>query len=124
MSQTIAEKVSTRISALKGTVWSAADLYDLGRRSGVDQALRRLWHAGKIRKVARDLHDYLQPGTVVGIRAPRADRAVLAAARGRGASVRPSGSFAANALGLSTQVPSSASTSALVGSCALLWTVM
>jgi hypothetical protein len=104
-SQTVAEKVLTRMSASKGSVWSAGDLSDLGSRSGIDQALRRLWLAGKIRKVARGLYDYPQVGTVVGVRAPRADRAVQAAARGRGASIRPSGSVAANALGLSTQVP-------------------
>lgn len=103
--QTVAEKVLRRIGASKGSVWSAGDLSDLGSRSAIDQALRRLWLAGTIRKVARGLYDYPQKGAVVGVRAPRADKAATAAVRGRGAAIRPSGSVAANALGLTTQVP-------------------
>jgi hypothetical protein len=103
--QTVAQKVLRRIHASNGSVWSAGDFADLGSRSAIDQALRRLWLAGTIRKVARGLYDYAQKGAVVGVRAPRADGAAKAAARGRGAAIRPSGSVAANALGLSTQVP-------------------
>ena len=103
--QTVADKILRRIEASKGSVWSAGDLADLGSRSAIDQALRRLWLAGKVRKVARGLYDYPQTGAIVGVKAPRADRAATAAVRGRGASIRPSGSVAANALGLSTQVP-------------------
>ena len=60
--QTVAEKVLRRIRASKGSVWSAGEFADLGSRSALDQALRRLWLAGTIRKVARGLYDYPQKG--------------------------------------------------------------
>jgi hypothetical protein len=81
---------------------------DLGTRAAVDQALRRLSLAGRIRKVARGLYDYPQTSLLVGKRAPRAAAVAKGAARARGAKVRPSGAVAANALGLSTQVPARA----------------
>lgn len=96
------------IQASRGSVWSPRDFTDLGTRAAVDQALRRLSKSGRIRKVARGLYDYPQSTALVGKRAPRVDAVAKAAARARGAQVRPSGAVAANALGLSTQVPARA----------------
>ena len=74
----------------------------------MDQALRRLSSAGAIRKVARGLYDFPQKGALVGLRAPKLDQVARAAARARGARVSPTGAVAANALGLSGQVPARA----------------
>lgn len=107
-SQSVADKILRRINSSKGSVWSASDMADLGSRSAIDQALRRLWLAGAIRKVARGLYDYPSESAVVGKRSPRAESAVRSAVRKTGATIRPSGAVAANALGLSTQVPARA----------------
>lgn len=104
-SQSIADKILRRMTASRGSVWSASDLTDLGSRSAIDQALRRLWLAATIRKVARGLYDSPVQSPVVGTRSPKAESAVRSAVRRTGAMVRPSGAVAANALGLSTQVP-------------------
>jgi len=58
--------------------------------------------------VARGLYDYPQTGTLVGKRAPKLDQVARAAARSRGARISPTGAVAANALGLSAQVPARA----------------
>jgi hypothetical protein len=105
---TVADKILRRMKASRGSVWTAKDFLDLGTRASVDQALRRLCLAGTIRKVARGLYDYPQSSALVGNRAPTPQAVAKAAARARGAQVRPTGAVAANALGLSTQVPAKA----------------
>ena len=107
-SYTVAASILRRMKASRGSVWSAKDLLDLGTRASVDQALRRLSSAGTIRKVARGLYDYPQSSALIGKRAPTTQAVAKAAARARGAQVRPTGAVAANALGLSTQVPARA----------------
>ncbi len=104
-SQTIVRFILTRMEASRGSVWSPKDFLDLGHRAAVDQALRRLTLTGRIRRVARGLYDYPQKGRLVGLRAPGTEATARAAARARGASLRPTGAVAANALGLSAQVP-------------------
>jgi|SRR5665213_451891 len=106
--QTVADKILRRMMGSRGSVWSPKDFMDIGRRASVDQALRRLSLAGAIRKVARGLYDYPQSSPLIGRRAPTAHAIAKAAARARGAQVRPTGAVAANALGLSTQVPARA----------------
>ena len=106
--QTVADNVVRRMMGSRGSVWSAKDLMDLGTRAAIDQALRRLSLAGTIRKVARGLYDYPQSSALIGTRAPTAQAVAKAAARARGAQIRPTGAVAANALGLSTQVPARA----------------
>lgn len=108
MTQTTVKHILTKVRASRGSVWSPKDFTDLGTRAAVDQALRRLTAAGIIRRVARGLYDYPQSSPLVGKRAPRADAVAKGAARARGAKVRPTGAVAANALGLSTQVPARA----------------
>src|SRR5690606_17632590 len=89
-------------------VWSPKDFLDLGSRASVDQALRRLSHGGKIRRIARGLYHYPISSPLVGKRAPTVQAVAKAAARARGAAIRPTGAVAANALGLSGQVPARA----------------
>ena len=104
----VAAKILRRIRSSRGSVWSPKDLLDLGTRAAVDQALKRLSSSGALRKVARGLYDYPQTGTLVGKRAPKLDQVARAAARSRGARISPTGAVAANALGLSGQVPARA----------------
>ena len=106
---TVVDRILSRIYGSRGSVWSAKDFLDLGARPTIDQALRRLALTGKLRRVARGLYDFPQPGVVIeGQRAPDPRAVAKAAARARGARIVPTGAAAANALGLTTQVPARA----------------
>ena len=90
----------------RGRVFIAKDFLDLGSRDAVDQALSRLAKIGDIQRLGRGLYQYPQMNKRLGISvAPDADEIADALGRQTGCRVTPSGAFAANQLGLSTQVP-------------------
>ena len=88
-----------------GWVFTPGHLSDLGSRAAVESALRRQKQAGTIRQLARGLYDYPRIHPQLGALSP-SDAAVAKALAGRDAiRLQPSGAYAANLLGLSTQVP-------------------
>jgi len=89
----------------KGRAFTPSDFLDLGTRAAVDQALSRNARAGRIRKVARGLYDVPRDHPVMGRLSPTTDAVVQAVARRTGLRLLPSGAHAANAFGLSDQVP-------------------
>ena len=90
----------------RGRVFIAKDFLDLGSRDAVDQALSRLAKTGDIQRLGRGLYQDPQMNKRLGISvAPDADEIADALGRQTGCRVTPSGAFAANQLGLSTQVP-------------------
>jgi hypothetical protein len=90
----------------RGKVFASKDFLDLGSRQAVDQALSRLARAGTIRRVGRGLYYSPRINQTLGIELPPdPDEVALALARRTGSRIVPSGAVAANALGLSTQVP-------------------
>ena len=90
----------------RGRVFIAKDFLDLGSRDAVDQALSRLAKIGDLQRLGRGLYQYPQMNQRLGISiVPDADEIADALARQTGSRVAPSGAFAANQLGLSTQVP-------------------
>jgi hypothetical protein len=89
----------------RGSVFTPADFLDLGSRAAVDQALSRLTKDGRLRRLARGLYDYPQVHSQLGPLAPTPDAVAKAFARETGSSLQVTGAQAANALGLSTQVP-------------------
>ncbi|MCK5878701.1 MAG: hypothetical protein KAH24_02910 [Holophagae bacterium] len=99
-------KISKRISSHKrGWVFTPGDFKDLGTRQAIDLALMRQRDAGTIRQLARGLYDYPKTDTELGPLQPSTDDIAKALA-GRDASrLQPTGAYAANLLGLSTQVP-------------------
>jgi len=101
-----ADKLVTRIKARGGKSVSMADLMDLGSRAAVDQALSRLVRKGTIRRVGRGLYAWPQYSTLLNQPAsPSPDDLARAWARQYGLRIIPSGAYAANLLGISTQVP-------------------
>ena len=77
----------------------------LGSRDAVASALKRHKKAGLIRQLARGLYDYPIIDKQLGALQPSND-AIAQALAGRDATrLQPSGAYAANLLGLSTQVP-------------------
>ena len=89
----------------RGSVFTPADFLDLGSRAAVDKALSRLAKDGRLRRLARGLYDYPQVHSRLGPLAPAPDAVAKALARETGSSLQLAGAHAANALGLSTQVP-------------------
>jgi len=88
----------------EGTPLAAKSLLHLGSRAGVDQALSRLAERGQLIRAGRGV--YLRPVTSrFGARTPSVEQAVEALAAQRGEVIVPNGAAAANALGLTTQVP-------------------
>ena len=88
----------------KGTALAAKSLLHLGNRAAVDQALSRLAARGQLIRAGRGV--YLRPvASRFRTRAPSVERAVEALAIQRGEIIVPNGAAAANALGLTTQLP-------------------
>ena len=88
----------------EGVPVSAKGLLHLGRRSAVDQALSRLARRGELMRAGRGLYVLPVKGRF-GNRAPSLQKTVEALAAQRGERIAASGAMAANALGLTTQVP-------------------
>lgn len=104
--QSIDNKIINRIYGHgKGWVFTPAYFSDLGSRDAVASALKRYRQSGRIRQLARGLYDYPRTDTELGMLTPSPD-AVARALAGRDAiRLQPSGAYAANLLGLSTQIP-------------------
>ncbi len=88
----------------EGGVLSPKEFLHLGSRAAVDQALSRLTKAGQLLRVARGT--YVTPvSSRFGTRAPAPEKVVASLAARSGETVAPHGAAAANALGLTQQVP-------------------
>lgn len=88
----------------EGGVLSPKEFLHLGNRAAIDQALSRFAREGKLLRVARGT--YVMPvSSRFGSRAPAPEKVVLALAAQNGEVVTPHGANAANALGLTQQVP-------------------
>ncbi len=89
----------------RGTVFVPAEFLHLGSREAIDIALHRFTRSGTIRRLARGVYDYPKEHPVLGQLLPSAE-AVAQALAGRDCTrVQPAGTYAANILGLSEQVP-------------------
>lgn len=89
----------------RGGVFTPSDFLDVAARSTVDQALSRLAKNGKLRRLTRGLYDFPKVHPQLGLLSPTPDDVAQALARETGSRVQIAGARAANALGLSTQVP-------------------
>ena len=107
--QSIDTKMTYRIrGGGRGSVHVSGDFLDLGSREAVDLALHRLAKKGIIRRLARGVYDFPKRHPVLGLLSPSADAVAEALARRDRARLQPAGAYAANALGLSEQVPAKA----------------
>lgn len=91
-------------SVPEGALLNAKGLLHLGQRAAVDQALSRLVRRGRLLRAGRGLH--VRPvESRFGARAPTTEKVVAGLAELRGETVASHGAAAANALGLTSQVP-------------------
>ena len=88
----------------EGTLVCPNNLLHLGNRAAVDQALSRLARSGRLNRVCQGV--YVRPvETRFGLRPPAVEQVIAFLATLWGETIVPSGGAAANALGLTTQVP-------------------
>lgn len=99
-------KILRRIRSHKrGWVFTPDSFMDLGTRRAVDLALMRHRDSGLIRQLARGLYDYPKMDPQLGMLQPSTG-GIAGALAGRDTTrLQVSGAYAANLLGLSTQVP-------------------
>jgi hypothetical protein len=104
----VAAKIMKRVNGhgRGNMVFTWKDFQDLAARGTVDQALARLAHSGKLRRVARGMYDLPRSSKLLRGPAPPSTDAILDAIRRHDqVSIRPDDIAAANALGLTTAVP-------------------
>ena len=102
----VPDRVMKRVRASgRGSVFTPSDFLTVAARSSVDQALSRLVKGGQLRRLARGLYDFPKLHPKLGALSPAPDDVAHALARETGSQVQISGARAANALGLSTQIP-------------------
>lgn len=104
--QSIAKKILARIYGHgRGYVFTPMEFQDLGGSKAIRSVLSRHVRVGIIRRLGRGLYDYPRKHPDLGELAPATEDIVEALA-GRDASrLQPAGAYAANMLGLSSQVP-------------------
>lgn len=90
----------------QGTVFSPKDFLDIASRGTVDVTLSSLVNEGRIRRIRRGLYDVPRHNPELGgDLAPDIDEAARALARKNRWKIVPDKAWAANLLGISTQVP-------------------
>lgn len=106
--QTMRDQIVARIERLgEGKAFSAKDFLDIASRGTIDMALSGLARDGMIRRIRRGLYDMPKVNPSLGGKlSPDIDEAARAVARRQRWRIVPDGAWAANLLGLSTQVPS------------------
>lgn len=102
----IENKIAYRIRAKgRGWVFSPQRFLDFGSREAVDVALFRLTEKGNIRRLGRGIYDYPKIHPQLGALSPSIDSVARLIAEKNNSQLKITGAEAANALGLSTQVP-------------------
>lgn len=88
----------------EGSLLRANALLHLGTRAAVDQALSRLARSGELMRICQGV--YVRPiQTRFGLRPPSMGKVLASLSMLWGETIVPCGALAANALGLTTQVP-------------------
>ena len=111
MPPTVAKSMKNRVLEridrfAPGHAFVAKDFLDIATRGTVDMALASLVREGKVRRIRRGLYDIAKSNPALGgVLSPDIDQTARALARRHRWTIVPEGAWAANLLGLSTQVP-------------------
>ena len=89
----------------RGSVFLPANFLDIGSRETVGLVLHRLAKKGTIRRLARGIYDFPKEHPALGLLQPSPEAVANALAGRDRTKLQPAGAYAANALGLTTQVP-------------------
>ncbi|MFO7820492.1 MAG: DUF6088 family protein [Lentisphaeria bacterium] len=90
----------------RGWAFSAKDFLDVANRGVIDKTLSNLQRNGTIRRACRGVYDYPRVSKSLNMQSPPdIDQVAHAIARKKGWRIQAAESWAANLLGLTTQVP-------------------
>lgn len=106
MTDSVENQVLHKIKAEKrGSIFFVENFLFAGNAKAVNKALERLADKGEITRVATGMYTRLKKNKLLGYVTPSVEEIAAAIAKRDKARIIPTGSFALNALGLSTQVP-------------------
>ena len=106
MDYTIENKIFKKMKQnRRGKIFFAKDFTALGNYKACGKALERLANDGKIMRVSRGIYAIPKKSTLFGTLTPSVEDVVQAIIKRDNAKIIPTGLFAENLLGLSTQVP-------------------
>jgi hypothetical protein len=106
MIETIEHKVLKKMKQTRrGKIFFANDFATLGNIKACNKALERLTKQGEIIRIARGIYAVPEQDELFGKISPAFDNVVKAIIKRDKARIIPTGLYALNALGLSTQVP-------------------
>jgi predicted transcriptional regulator of viral defense system len=104
--QTIEQRIITKIKkARRGTLFFADSFLNTDSAKAVNKALERLVKSGEIDRVATGIYVRPEISNLIGKVHPGIEEIAKAIAKRDRAKIVPTGSYALNRLGLSTQVP-------------------
>ena len=89
----------------RGFVFTKSYFINIGNPKTVAKALERLADSGEIRRLARGVYDYPEKHSTLGDLPANYERIAQALAGRDSLKIQPSGTYAANLLGLTEQVP-------------------
>jgi hypothetical protein len=102
----VEDKILRRIRGKPvGWVFTPSHFLDQGSYGAVVLALKEICDRGRIRRLARGLYDNPKTHPKLGFLTPSAEQIVEAISTKEHTRIQPTGAYAANILGLSTQVP-------------------
>jgi hypothetical protein len=106
MIESIDNKIIAKIKkAKRGSLFFTEDFLKFGTAKAVAKTLERLVKKGDISRVARGIYARLETDTYIGEVKPSTEAIAEAIRKRDKARIMPTGIYALNALGLSTQVP-------------------
>ncbi|MCH7534348.1 MAG: hypothetical protein IH948_01130 [Bacteroidetes bacterium] len=106
MSNTVETQVLKKIKASKrGTIFFVENFLFAGNAKAVNKALERLVDKDELSRVATGIYTLPKKSKLLGLITPTVEEIAAAIAKRDKARIVPTGSYALNALGLSTQVP-------------------
>jgi len=104
--KSVEDKILRRIRGKpKGWVFTANDFWDYGSAESVRKALKNICDRERINRIARGLYHNPKTHPKLGTLAPTPEEIVKAIKTKHHTKTQPTGAYAANLLGLSTQVP-------------------
>ena len=104
--QSVEDKILRRIRGKpKGWVFTANDFWDIGSAETTRKALKKICDRGRINRIARGLYYNPRMHPKLGVLPPTPEDIVAAIKTKQHTKTQPTGAYAANILGLSTQVP-------------------
>lgn len=109
MELTIENKILNKIKkAGRGSLYFTNDFIAYGNSKAVSKALERLVDKGELKRVSRGIYTRPKISKLIGEVMPSKEDVAKAIAKRDKARIIPTGSYALNVLGLSTQVPMNA----------------